>query len=172
MSVRGQGALQSFKQTIVKPSIPPPESSHWFWNPNRAGVRFAPEDFAKRLKEIDSELEITWDSYQERWLLWAKNPKLQSKLCSGWSLLFPIKEPDGSYAPLDERIFSRLFGASERRWGNAKKYFDAIEREWERDKAIAEKNRKDDVGHSAGEYFDYMKIKNIGSGSKFANHFS
>lgn len=161
-----------FQQTLTKPKSLPPQSSHWFWNPNQVGVRFAPEWFLKKLHEIDPDLTITWDNYQEKWLVWAKNDKLQSKLCRGWTLLFPVRYADGSYMPLDERLFSRLYGASATRWGNAKHYFDAIEREWERDRERAERSRNDEVKHSAGEYYDFMTIKNIGKGNKFANHFS
>ncbi len=45
-------------------------------------------------------------------------------------------------------------------------------REWDREKAHADKTRKDEVAAGAGDYYDYMKIKNIGTGSKFVNHFS
>lgn len=74
--------------------------------------------------------------------------------------------------PLDERTLARVYTVSARRWDGAKRYFDAIEREWERDREQAKKSRNDDVKHSAGEYYDYMSIKNIGTGSKFANHFA
>ena len=165
--------VSPFAQPIeAKPYIPPPESMHWFWNPNRIDVTFAPDWFLKRVREIDSKLTITWDRYQERWLVWVQSPRFQSKLCSGWILLFPVRYDDGSYCPLDERIFARLYHASEDRWGNAKHYFNAIQREQERDKEKAYLNRDDNIKHAAGEYYDYMKIKNYGLGSKFVNHFS
>ena len=172
MSVKGNGKLGEFKQSLSKPRIPSPETSHWFWNPSRVGVTFGPSWFRTKLHDIDPELEVTWDRCQERWLIWLSNPKLHSKLCNGWSLLFPVKAPDGSYQPLDERIFARIYGASARRWDSAKCYFDAIEREWDRDRELAKKAHSDHTRYSAGEYYDFMKIKNIGSGSKFANHFS
>lgn len=165
--------LAPFQQPIQRVKvIPPPESSHWWWNPSRVDVTFAPEWFTKLVNEIDPEVKVTWDRYQERWLVWAKAPRLQSKLCSGWMLLFPWKDADGSYLPLDERIFARLYAASAAKWGRAKDYFLAIEREMERDREEAEKTRLDDVKHAAGEYYDSMQIKNIGSGSKFATHFA
>lgn len=166
----GSGA--PFKQAINIPKAPPPESSMWFWNPNRVEVEFAPKWFKEKLNEIDPELEATWDRYHERWLVWVKQPKLQSKLCSGWLLLFPVRYGDGSYMPLDERTLARVYSISAQRWDGAKRYFDAIEREWERDRELAQARRQDDVKHSAGEYYDYMTIKNIGHGSKFANHFA
>lgn len=157
---------------IHKPTIPSPEVSFWYWNPNRVGAGRAPEWFEKKLREFDPELEVTWSPYHERWLVWLRSPRLHSKLCSGWSLLFPVKYPDGSYMPLDERIFHRLYHASAHRWGRGKDYFLAVEREWERDREREQKSRDSNVQHAAGEYYDYMQIKNIGSGSKFANHFA
>lgn len=170
--VKGVGTSQEFSQTVAKPVIPGPEQSFWFWNPNRIEAGKAPEWFAKQLRDMDQDLEVTWSPVHERWCMWMRNPKLQSKLCQGWSLLFVVQGPNGSYQPLDERVFARLYGASAQRWDSAKTYFDAIEREWERDKAKAESTRNDEVKHSAGEYFDFMKIKNYGKGNKFTNHFS
>lgn len=161
-----------FRAPLVKPAIPLPETSSWYWNPGRAGIRFAPEWFLSQVRAFDPDITITWDICQERWLVWMRNPKLHIPLCSGWTLLFPVRYPDGSYMPLDERIFARLYAASVRRWGNGKRYFDAVEREYERDREQAERSRNDDVKYSAGEYFDYMAIKNIGAGNKFSKHFS
>ena len=166
-----------FTQTInTKPVIPPPESSHWFWNPNRVGITFGPEWFMKMVREIDPDLNITWDRYQEKWLVWMKSPRLQSKLCSGWMLLFPVRESDNSYCPLDERIFARLYSASAQKWGRAKDYFLAVEREQERDREKGVQASRDDTGDKARDYYDFMKIKVSGcgpsNGSKFANHFS
>jgi hypothetical protein len=149
-----------------------PEHSPWYWNPNRVGVKFAPDWFLTKLHDLDPDLTITWSPIHENWIVWMKSPRIQSPLCTGWALLFIVKESDNSYRPLDERIFARLFSASARKWGKGRDYFLAIEREMERDREKKEKNRNDDVRHSAGEYYDFMKIKNIGKGSKFANHFS
>lgn len=161
---------QPFKQELAKIVIPPVESNPRFWNPNQAGVVFAPEWFRKKLKDIDQELEITWDNYNERWLVWMKAPKLQNSLNRGWSLLFILRYADGSYMPLDERCFARIYEISAQKWGNAKEYFKSVEREWERDKERAEAERKQEVNDTSGDYYDYMKIKNIGQGSKFTNH--
>src|ERR1051326_126391 len=102
-----------FTQPIQrKIEIPPPESSFWYWNPNRVGIKFAPDWFREKLHEIDKDLEVTWSSYHERWMVWVKQPRLISKLCSGWLLMFPVRDLDGSYLPLDERIFARIYSAS------------------------------------------------------------
>jgi hypothetical protein len=160
------------KLPVAKPVIPGPEQLLWYWHPDRIGAGSAPEWFKTKLAEIDQDLTVTWSPIHERWLVWNRNYKVQSKWCSGWTLLFPVRDQDGSYLPLDERVLARIYAASVHTWSNAKKYFDAIEREWERDREKAKENRADDVKHSAGEYYDYMKIKSYGHGSKFANHWS
>ena len=131
-----------------------------------------PKWFMEKLHQMDPDLTVTWDHWNENWLVWMKQPRHQSKFSQGWVLLFPVRYSDGSYMPLDERVFARLYSASAAKWGRGRDYFLAIERELERDKEIAKRNRDDDVKHAAGEYYDFMKIKNIGTGSKFANHFS
>lgn len=163
---------QPFKQQLTKPQALPPEALNWFWSPSRVGAEFAPEWFLTKLREMDPDLTVTWNRYTERWLVWMRNPRHQSKYSQGWSLLFVVQYADGSYQPLDERVMARLYEASAAKWGRGKDYFDAIVREMERDKELAKASRDSDVQHAAGEYYDYMKIKNIGSGSKFANHFS
>jgi hypothetical protein len=145
---------------------------HWFWHPNRIGVTLGPDRFRKQLQAIDANLEVTWDRYQETWLIWTRNYKIKTPLCAGWMLLFPVCGEGHSYMPLDERVFARLYHASADRWGNGRYYFDAIAREQERDKAKAKADSMDETRYKAGEYFEYMQIKNYGKGSKFVNHFS
>lgn len=163
---------QTFSQPLAKIVIPPKEANHRFWNPNQAGIVLAPERIRRQLHEIDSNLEVTWDNYAERWLVWLKRPQLANSLNRGWSLLFVLRYADQSYMPLDERMFARIYEISADKWGNARSYFDAIEREWERDREKSRSDRDDEVKHHAGDYYDYMKIKNIGAGSKFSDHWS
>ena len=158
------------------PYIPPPESMHWFWSPSRVDAIFAPEWFMRELHLTDPDLTCTWDVWNERWLVWMRQPRFQTKYTQGWMLLFPVRYSDGSYMPLDARVFARLYQASAARWGRGKDYFRAIEREMERDKTKAKLDRDSDVKHAAGEYYDHMKIQVSGcgssNGSKFANHFA
>lgn len=163
---------QQFNQPLAKVVIPPKESNPRFWNPSQGGVRFAPDDYRAKLHAIDPELDITWDNYNERWNVWVKNPKLAASLNRGWTLLFILRYADGSYMPLDERCLARVYEISAQKWGNGKQYFDAIQREWDRDKEKAELERKQEVNDTSGDYYDFMKIKNIGQGNKFTNHFS
>lgn len=162
-----------FSVPVAKNQPMGPETHGWYFHPNRPDIRLAPREYVKRLNEAipDSEIEITWNPIRERWVVWQRAPRIQHPICQGWKLLF-IVEYEGEYVPLDERVLAVLYERSGKKWGNLLYYWDAIEREKERDREKSEKFRYDDVSHAAGEYYDYMKIKNIGTGSKFVNHFS
>jgi len=99
-------------------------------------------------------------------------PKFRAPISPGWKLLFILKDAEGGYVPLDERIFARLYSVSAAKWGNGRKHFEHIENVMnaEKEKAIAD--RRESVGYSAKEYWDFMAIKSIGKGSKFATHWS
>lgn len=153
-------------------AIPGPEANPWWWNPARPAVRFAPEWFMVQLRRLDPDLRVVWNAYTERWQVWAPSPRIQHPLCAGWMMLFPVKYPDGSYCPLDERTLAKIHEVSARAWGGAKQYWDRIESETARDRAKMKADRADSVKYGAGEYYNYMQIKNIGSGSKFADHLS
>ena len=173
--LRKQAAFQT--QGVTKaPVIPPPEALHWFWSPSRVDAIFAPEWFLSQLRALDPDLTVTWDRFNERWLVWMRSPRFHAKQSQGWMLLFPVQYEDQSYMPLDERIFARLYSASAQKWGRGKDYFLAIEREMERDKEKAKRDRDGDVQYAAGEYYDHMKIQVSGcgpsNGSKFADHFA
>lgn len=166
----------TFKQAIAKPTIPGPETSPWFWNPNNVSVKFGPPDFAKKLEELDPNLKVTWDPIHDNWLLWNRKDSFQSKYCRGWLLLFPVREPDGSYRPLDDRVLARLYQASADKWGSARKYFDAMEREQIRAKEKREKAALQDTIDIAMESFNHSQIsisqRGKSSGSKFATYHS
>ena len=168
---------QAFKMGVNKPtSIPDPETNPWWWNPGRVGIGVteAPPWFTKRLHELDPDLAVTWNRVVERYQVWVRKPSLRTKVCNGWQLLFQVKHSDGSYCPLDERTFAKLYDISGQRWGSGKKYFARVEQEMERDREKMERDRKDSIGYGAGEYFDYLqpKISMFGpsNGSKVANH--
>lgn len=166
-------STQPFTMPVARPRPVGPEASDWFWNPNRVGVRGAPDYFAAQLQAFDPELAITWNPLTERWLVWVRKPKLVSKLCRGWLLLFPVRYEDGSYQPLDDRIFARLYAISGQRWGSGAAYFRRIEQEIERDRQQAEDSRRDSVGYLAREYFPHTQPwvgYGLSNGSKFANN--
>ena len=163
----------TFSEPIKKLDPVGPEENPWFWNPGRAGVVSAPDWFMKKVRDVDPDgfVRIVWNPIRERWQVWARDYKVNHKICQGWKLLFVV-EFDGEYVPLDNRTLAVLYQRSGRKWGNLHEYWLAVEQAMERDRELAARNRNDDVQHSAGDYWDYMKIKNIGSGSKFANHHS
>lgn len=166
-----------FKQHVVKSKpIPGPETNPWWWNPNRVGVKLAPADFRKKLKDLGEELEATWNPLTERWYLWAKAPKINHKICQGWRLLFVNSEPDGSYLPLDERVFARLYKASALSGENALQYFDRVVREMQRDKEKAEAETTAETVDIAMESFKHGQIQVSGAGhsngSKFSTYLS
>src|SRR4051812_19954587 len=99
---------QQFSQQVAKVTARSDEDSPWFWNPGRIGVQLAPTDFREKVHEIDPELEVAWDRYQELWQVWVKKPSLQTRLCQGWFLLFPVHDGARGYVPLDERTLAKI----------------------------------------------------------------
>ena len=170
----GTGRREEFKQAIAKPTVVGPETNPWYWNPNRAGVKLAPQDFMRKLKELGSELSCTWDPIQERWLIWSESQKVQTKLCQGWRLLFIVRGPDGEYQPLDERVFARLYAASVLKHGSGKEYFNRIVAEMERDKEKQEAQSLQERIDAAMPAFEHAQIKvamrGKSSGSKFTTY--
>lgn len=157
----------------VKPgAVLDPESNPWWWNPNRVGVRVGgPSDFSRKLEELDDSLEITWNAYTQRWQIWTKSERIQNKICSGWMFLFSVHPRE-----LDERVLARLYMSSTKRWSSGRHYFDAIEREYWREKEARERADLQDTLDASMETFDYSQIKVSGygpsSGSKFSTYHS
>lgn len=128
-----------FSKQVATPTVPPPESLAWWWHPGRAGVRVGPPTVRRKLAEVDPNLEITWNAYANHWSLWLRRPSMSHPICWGWNLLFnvaPERLGDGS------AVLARLYSASARAFGGAKQYFDAIQREEERDAAAREAARQ------------------------------
>lgn len=169
--------LAPFRQKVAKPQSLGPEHNPWFWNPSKVDARFAPDDFRKRLKsEMGSELEVTWNPINERWQIWAKTPRIQHPICSGWRLLFIHNAADGSYLPLDERVYARLYHASIMKHGSARQYFDRLVSEMDRDRDKRAKQHHDDTIDAAMGSFEHSKIQismfGKSNGSKFSTYLS
>ena len=163
---------QTFRQPIAKPKKLGPETNPWYWNPGRFGVKLAPPDFRTTLHDFDPDLEVTWNPVDEKWQVWMKAPSFQHPVCQGWKLLFVVKYADGSYMPLDNRTFARLYEASAAKWGNGRQYFNQVVAQMDRDKERREKQRVQDQIDMAMPFFDHSQIKNIGKGSKFSTYHS
>ena len=152
----------------------PQESmAHW-WNPGRPGVKLGPEWFREKLHGLGDDLEVTWNAFRERWCIFMKQPKVTHPIAKGWSLLLVVEGADGEFLPLDERILARLYSASQKRWGSGAKYWEALEREAERDKARLEAETFQATMDQALESFDHSKISvsmvGQSNGSKFSDY--
>jgi hypothetical protein len=158
-----------FKIPVAKPKRVGPEFNTWFWHPFRAGARSAPDWFSKDLHEVDRDLEAIWNPIEERWGIFMRAPGFEHPTCWGWKLLFLADN-------LDPRIFHRLFEASGRKWGSAKKYFDAVEREIKREDEMKNKQFNQDRKDETDPWFDFAQIKvsmaGKSNGSKFADYLS
>ncbi len=142
-----------------------------FWHPQRFGVQYAPDDFRQQLRRIDPDLDCTWTPVDHRWLIWQRDPTIQSPICAGWSLKIVWQGHNNRFLPLDERVFANLFARQLWRYpGAGKGYFQRIMNEMERDKAIAVKDSKADASARRRELFRSRQITNIGQGNKFALH--
>jgi len=164
---------QQFKQPIARPKALGPEFNPWFWNPNNVSAQFAPDHFRRRLwREMDPQLDVTWNPINQRWQVWARSERMQNPVCRGWRLLFIHNGPEGEYLPLDERVFARLLYASADVHGSAKAYFDRIASEYQRDREKTEKKNLDDQIDMAMPYFEHSQIKVSGFGKSNGNKFA
>lgn len=164
--------MSDFQITPTKPGPLGPETHPWFWNPNREPMRRAPEDFNKKLRELDPDLRAVWNPHQERWTLWVKAPRINYPLCHGWRLLFIHHSASGEYLSLDETFLARIYTIDSQRVGNAKQYFDRISSEMERDRLNKEAAFTAETIDRGMSQWDYSRIKNIGTGNKFSEFHS
>lgn len=165
---------QSFKQAISKPKAYGREEIPAYWNPNRVGAYQAPSWFMEKLKEVGEELECCWNPVSERWQIFSKAPNLRHPICSGWRLLFIVQDADHNFQPLDERIFARLYAASAMKHGSARKYFDHVIAEMERDKERREQKHYQDTIDLAMPSWEHSQIsvamRGKSNGSKFSTY--
>lgn len=69
----------------------------------RGSATVIPEpSFTKALKSIASGLEVIWNSSIERWIVWYRGSD------GRYWRIHEVKNPDGSYRPLDERLLTML----------------------------------------------------------------
>ena len=161
--------LGSFAQQVGRGPRLPSEAHPWWWHPSRVGVPEAPARYLRVLDRIDPDLRATVNNYTGEICVWAPKPTLQTKWCWGWQLLFKVHP---SVAP--DLVGAHLFEVSARKWGGAKAYFDAIEREMDRERAAQERRSQADAVDQAMEVFDHSQIRvsmhGPSSGSKFSTY--
>lgn len=165
-------SMAPFRQPTKKPKPLPPEATTWWWHPDRAGVRNGPAWFMEKLHKVDENLGCTWNAYTERWQIWLRRPQIQHKACWGWMLLFPVVGESGDYAPLDERVFHRLYSASARAFGSAKEYFNSVEREMSRAKEGRDRRYHNDLMAEADDWFRHSQIQVSMAGKSRGDKFS
>lgn len=163
---------QPFKITPKRGPTPGPETNPWWWNPNRVGALQAPPWFMTKLREVGEELDCRWSPVHQRWLVWMRSERVSNRYSQGWKLLFINQEPDGSYLPLDERVFARLYAASVMEHGSAKAYFDRIKAEWDRDREQRERKWEQDTIDRAMPSWEHSQIKVSGFGKSNGSKFS
>jgi hypothetical protein len=149
-----------------------PEHNPFYWNPNRVGATEAPAWFRAKLKEVDPDalIDVRWNPVAERWGVFYRSWRVNHPICQGWVLLFQVKPRE-----LDERVLARLYMASAQRWGDGRRYFDAIQREIEREQERKEKFLNQDAVDRAMPFWEHSRIR-VGygksSGSKFSDYHS
>jgi hypothetical protein len=160
----------------VKGTAKPEESWHFF-TPASFGVKLAPEQFRRQIKEIDPRFEVIWHPFNERWVVWAHLPQeIKHPRMKGWKLIMVVQYQEGEYMPLDERTLARAWDRCGRKHNGFKKYWDRIEEEQDRTHDNNLAKRRDEVRYMAGEQWDHQKIQismhGKSSGSKFSKHHS
>ena len=159
---------------VATPSPPPIEEGLQFWHPNRFGVKFAPDEFRKKLKGVHGDLDATWHPSTERWIVWYRRPRITHPLCPGWMLLFVVEDSEQRYVPLDDRTLAAVYEQSGFKWGSGKKYWARIEEQAQRDHDARDKTRDDLLDDIGSAQWDHTKIQvsmcGKSSGSKFVRH--
>lgn len=167
-----RGRTRQFSQRIAKPTQVGPEFNPFYWNPNRVGAIEAPQWFRLKLREVDPDrlIDVRWNPVRERWGVFYKSQRINHKVCQGWMLLFSVAPRE-----LDERVLARLYLASAQKWGGSRQYFDAIQREFEREQERKERRLNQDAVDRAMPFWEHSRIQ-VGygksSGSKFSDYHS
>ena len=167
----GTGRRTPVSQTISKPKALGPEHNPWFWNPYNVSAVRAPKAFMEKIRSVDPEgtLDVIWNPIRERWGVFMKSRAINHPICRGWKLLFLV-ELNGEYIPLDERVLAVLYERSGRRYGNLWEYWIKVEQALDRDRERVEATNRQATMDAAGDYYDFMKVKNYGSGSKYSQY--
>lgn len=175
--LRGYGEGAPFTIPLNKGPKLGPEYNPWYFFPNRVIYSKLPdESFRRKLHEIDPDLEASWNPIKHRWAVWMRDVKMNHPACQGWKLLFWNETDTKEYLPLDERTLAKIYDRSARKWDNAKRYFDRIESEMERDRNKAQADTDAYWREAAGDYWNHTQIqvsmRGESKGSKFSEFHS
>lgn len=169
-------------QYVGNPVAPQPKelvdaAMDHYWYPDREGVEHAPEDFMRALKGIDKydRIRIVRPpagaplAWERAWLIWYRKPEVRHYLSPGWLMLADWRFR-GTPMPLDERVFSYLYSVSAQQFGDGVKYWQHCVDEMQREKAARDRVHQQGNHDRMGDYLQFTKIKNIGTGNKYALH--
>lgn len=153
----------------------PPAALYHYWHPDRDGVEPCPAWFARRLTTVHHDLAICRPPGQaptvsRPWLVWYRKPEVTHWISPGWILLFCWQTEDKTPLPLDDRVLANVYSISAMHFGSARAYFDSVVATLLRDKERSQQQDKDLTDAKRRDFFQSMKIKNIGRGNKFALH--
>lgn len=143
----------------------------WWWNPSNpaatalpAGLSLARYDrLLKGLRAIDRKIGLTFHGGRNIWQLWYHKPGF-STYGNGWVMVKEFKPHQGTSYILKvvQHMDSTVVGtASQRRQ-------KAMEAQIEHKRKVKEEMYDTNM-QKAGEVYDFMQIKNIGSGNKSVN---
>jgi hypothetical protein len=155
-----------------------PEQSWHHFTPASFGIKFAPEDFRAKIKEIDPRFEVIWHPVNQRWVVWAHMPnEIKHPRMKGWKLILVVQYGDDeSYMPLDARTLARSWDRCGRKYHSMAAYWANIEAEQDKEYADRVNHRRQDVRDMASEQWDHTRIqvsmRGKSTGSKFSKHHS
>lgn len=148
----------------------------YYWHPDREGVETAPQWFQDELAAISTDVKVVRPPeraplyFPRAWLVWYRKPDMKFPLSPGWLMLVDWRNQHGQPMQLDARVFSYLYSISARKFGNGEKYWRHCVEEMKREKAAKEKTYTNERRDRQNDYRNFTKIKNVGTGSKFARH--
>lgn len=171
------------------PAALPQAALFHYWHPDRDGIEKCPEHIRRQLHRIHPSLACVRPPANapvasRAWAVWYRKPEITHPLSPGWMLFFVWQERTttataetgtvDTLRPLsldDPRLIANIFRFSVfGDVGSAGEHFKRVVKamQGERDAATKEdRNHRDDLRK---DYWQSTKIKNIGSGSKFARH--
>ena len=170
---------QAFREPVAAPACELVDAAmDFYWHPDRDGVEQAPKPFMRDLRAVDQHDRVRVVRppagaplfYSRAYLIWYRKPLITHYLSPGWLLLRHWRDAAGEPMPLDGRVFSYLYSVSAQQFGNGVRYFDHCVAEMKRDKATRSKTFDDGSKDRREDYRQFMQVKNIGAGNKFALH--
>ena len=164
---------EQFKVPLRTHKGPPPgpEILPWYWHPDREGAQPPPAAFAAQLHTIAPDVQVVFSPVHERWLVWAKNPRIQHEMCRGWQLLMIWEHAiTKEFLPLNEMLFHNLVLIRVTSHPSAVAYFNKIQKEMGDRKASQLATHDNDRQAQQGEFRQSLQISTAGKGNKFALH--